>query len=166
MRAASVPKPTPFDEGVAAIMALDLDPLRGKLMLPAPEGEGWSEEEARVAEMWYRRFLVLVLKYPDHPCVPNAQIDAFWHVHILDTRRYAEDCEAVFGQFVHHYPYFGLNGDAAERDAAFDETNWLYRHEFGEDCTVMGRTFFQVIAGNGCNHSGSGTGCGQGCGKK
>lgn len=117
-----------------AIAALDLTNVRHKVMEPVPEGRGWSKETASNAELWYRRFLQIVLKYPDIRPVPNNQIDDFWHQHILDTRAYARDCEVIFGRFIHHNPYFGLNGDAAERDACYDRTNELYKSEFGEDC--------------------------------
>ena len=121
-----------------SIASLDLSQVRRKLMEPAPEGKGWSQEMALLAEKWYRRYLHIVLKYPDVRPVPNHQIDEFWHQHILDTRAYARDCQSVFGRFIHHNPYFGLNGDADERDACFDQTNVLYRLEFGEDCLPLG----------------------------
>jgi len=123
--------------------------------------------------------LEVCLRHPEFPVVPNFTIDAFWHQHILDTRAYAHDCEAVFGEFLHHYPYFGLNGDSVERDDAFIETNRMYREIFGEDCTGMGERGQdcnmsacraddakiikpQTMTASGCGHSGSGTGCGQG----
>lgn len=120
-----------------SIAALDLSQVRRKLMEPAPEGKGWSEELALLTEKWYRRYLQIVLKYPEIRPVPNHQIDDFWHQHILDTRAYARDCQSVFGRFIHHNPYFGLNGDADERDACFDQTNVLYCLEFGEDCLSL-----------------------------
>jgi hypothetical protein len=57
-----------------------------------------------------------------------------WHRHILDTRAYAEDCERIFGGFMHHFPYFGMRGDAdAEALAdAYDETLRCYREAYGE----------------------------------
>lgn len=121
----------------ASIEALDLGQVRRKLMEPAPEGKGWTEEYALFVEIWYRRFLHVCVKYPENQTVPNLPIDTFWHQHILDTRAYAKDCQTIFGFFLHHYPYFGLNGDAPERDSAFDDTNAIYRTEFGEDCKVM-----------------------------
>ena len=35
-----------------------------------------------------------------------------WHRHILDTRAYASDCERIFRNFMHYFPYFGLRGEA------------------------------------------------------
>lgn len=125
------------------ICDINLTAVMMKLMEPVPEGKGWSLDEAENAEKWYRRFLTLCHLYPGAPIVPNLPIDTFWHQHILDTRAYAKDCQEVFGYFMHHYPYFGLNGDAEQRDDAFVDTNALYRTHFGEDCTTMHR----VLAG-------------------
>lgn len=36
--------------------------------------------------------------------VPNKQIDEMWHEHILDTRKYSDDCQTVFGYYLHHTP--------------------------------------------------------------
>lgn len=36
--------------------------------------------------------------------MPSRLIDACWHEFICDTRNYANFCEAVFGQFLHHEP--------------------------------------------------------------
>ncbi|TSC72184.1 MAG: hypothetical protein G01um101438_687 [Parcubacteria group bacterium Gr01-1014_38] len=166
MFSAVIDAPTAEEEKLQRLAGLDFSLVKRKLMLPEPEGKNWSQEQADEAEEWYRRFLHVIIKYPD-ACqhVPNGPIDAFWHQHILDTEAYARDCEYVLGSFLHHYPYFGLNGDAAERDEAFDITNRLYRQEFGEDCTQMRRHRREMSAqGFTCN-SGGGTGCGQrGCG--
>jgi len=145
------------------IRQLSLSMIKKKLMQPPPEGEGWSRQEAEVAELWYRRYLTLVNKYPEQTIVPNEPIDAFWHQHILDTRRYREDCEKIFGNMLHHYPYLGLNGDADVRDKAFKETNRLYRVEFGEDCRNMfsGINRSDTASAMGCGDDGSGTGCSQ-----
>ena len=150
------------DERLKRLEKLDLTNIRRKLMEPEPEGKGWSEAQALEAEKWYRRYLGIIIKYPhatQH--VPNTPIDIFWHQHILDTTAYAEDCQYVLSYFLHHYPYFGLNGDADQRDSSFSETNNLYRLMFGEDCTSM--EYFSskksgVTTAVGCKKS-----CGAGC---
>lgn len=122
---------------LSAIESLDLSNVRMKLQEPEPEGKAWTPAQSLEAEKWYRRFLSICVLYPEHPTVPNGPIDLFWHQHILDTRAYATDCQAVFGFFLHHYPYFGLKGDADVRDGAFVATNELYIAHFGEECTQM-----------------------------
>lgn len=134
-----------------ALAKIDLANVRRKLMEPAPEGKGWTEEQALGAEKWYRRFLHIIIAHPDGQHVPNYTIDTFWHQHILDTRAYAKDCNDVFGHFLHHYPYFGLNGDAKERDDCFVQTNELYMKEFGEDCTGKVKSNSECMSACGGN---------------
>jgi hypothetical protein len=120
-------------EVVEAICKMDLDPIKFKLM-NAEEGYGWSREYADRMETEYKRFLVLSTKYPEESISPSKEVDKFWHGHILDTLKYAEDCDNVFGYFVHHFPYVGLRGkeDAANREASVVTTQRLYREEFGD----------------------------------
>jgi len=114
----------------AKIASLDLEPIKFKLVLES----GLSEEQAQFMEKWYRRFLFLTYKYPDQRIVPLKEVDDFWHQHILDTRKYAYDCEATFGYFLHHFPYFGLRGaeDEQQLHDAFTQTLELTRDEYGE----------------------------------
>jgi hypothetical protein len=84
-------------EGLLALSKLDLTQVKRKLMCPAPEGHGWTMEQADTAEKWYRRFLEVNVRFQEHKVVPNLPIDMMWHQHILDTRAYARDCENVFG---------------------------------------------------------------------
>jgi hypothetical protein len=131
----------PVQQVVAAIQALDLDPIKLKLMDPE-EGQGWSREYVDQMEIAYKRFLTLTVKYPDETIAPSKDVDKFWHGHILDTMKYAEDCQNVLGYFLHHFPYFGMRGeeDAANLAEAGRTTTRLYEQEFGE--TVPSRAAF------------------------
>jgi len=115
------------------IKALDFSMIKLKLM-DAEEGTGWTEAACEAAEEEYRRFLALKRQYPAQELVPRRDVDKFWHQHILDTAKYAEDCFAIFGAFLHHYPYFGMRDEAdfASLCEAFAETNRLYELHFGE----------------------------------
>ena len=99
------------------------------------EGAGWSEEECAIAETEYIKFLALKRVYPALEIVPHKQIDIFWHFHILDTEKYAKDCDRIFGYFLHHYPFFGMNGDQDAQNLidAFEETKVLYRYHFHDE---------------------------------
>jgi hypothetical protein len=118
----------------ARIAELDLDPIKIKLM-DSDEGEGWTRQQVDAVETHYRRFLDLNLKHPDIPIVPNGPVDKFWHYHILDTMKYAEDCLAIFGYFLHHFPYFGMRSDVDRQnlESAFDKTKELLLQEYGDD---------------------------------
>src|SRR5258705_423349 len=123
----------PREQVIAAIQALDLDPIKFKLMDPE-EGQGWSREYVDQMAIEYKRFLTLSVRYPDETIAPSKDVDKFWHGHILDTMKYAEDCEKVFGYFLHHFPYFGMRGeeDAAALAQAGEGMARLYAQEFGE----------------------------------
>jgi hypothetical protein len=109
----------------------DLLPIAATLQRAAPDGKGWTSSKATLAIREYRRFLKLNAKYPGERIVPSQLVDEVWHTHILDTRKYAADCERIFGRFFHHFPYFGVLGDSDVRDAAFTKTSHFYMKEFG-----------------------------------
>lgn len=132
------------EQMVEAIFALDFSPIKFKLM-DRKEGHGWTAAEADACELEYKRFLTLLAKFPEEVIVPNTDVDKFWHGHILDTIKYAEDCDKVFGYFLHHFPYFGMRGeqDAANLANAALNTYRLYEQEFGDakamDVSYCGR---------------------------
>lgn len=113
---------------------LDFAMLKRKLV----EEKGWTAEMCDEVEGLYRKFLALNLRYPDRKICPSGPIDEFWHAHILDTRAYAEDCRRLFGQMLHHFPYFGMRGpeDRADLERAFSESMDLFVIHFGIDPTA------------------------------
>jgi hypothetical protein len=128
----------PLEHTLAAIEALDLEPIKFKAMLDDDGGYGWSAEHAEHMAQQYKRYLVLLAKYPEATLAPEQDIDRFWHLHILDTRKYAADCEEIFGEFLHHFPYLGLRGeeDAKALDEAFARMQALMAEEFGEGASL------------------------------
>jgi len=115
------------------VMQLDLEPIKMKLTHEA-SGEGWSRDKADAVEKEYRRFLCLMKLYPDEDTAPLVDVDTFWHYHILDTMKYAADCDRVFGYFLHHYPYVGMRGgdDEQFRIDSGNRMRDLYETTFGE----------------------------------
>jgi hypothetical protein len=113
------------------IQALDLEPIKFKLM-HAASGEAWSYNKVQAVEVEYRRFLYMIKMYPDEQLAPIEDVDTFWHYHILDTMKYAADCDALFGHFVHHHPYAGMAGDDDELAMIenADRTRDLYQRTF------------------------------------
>lgn len=116
------------------ILLLDLGMIKLKLQ-DKEEGQGWDADQCDETETEYKRFLALKRNYPNKEIVPNGPVDKFWHQHILDTAKYSEDCTDLFGYFLHHYPYFGMNGeqDAKNLVDAFEDTKALYKLHFGEN---------------------------------
>ena len=105
-----------FDKAFALVSKWDFSLTKIKLL--EPDYAGWTKERANTAEIDYKRYLSVTKALGGYQLVPNGDIDRFWHEHILDTRRYAQDCEELFGGFLHHYPYFGMRGEA-------DNSTWI-----------------------------------------
>ena len=137
------------------IANIDLEMVKMKLK-DTEEGLGWSDEQCDIAEIKYKRFLHLNKKFPDFPIVPHTTMDLMWHQHILDTRAYHSDCDIVFGQYFHHFPYFGIRSESDKQDltSAFEETQTIYLKEFGEEMINNDSSRCNAQCKSGCNSSG------------
>jgi len=113
---------------VATPSNLNLDIVREKL-----KAEGFMEQWLDKAILQYRRFLYLTQQYPEHTLVPNKAIGTVWREHILYTQKYTEDCDALFGEYLHHQPAFGWNIDFTPH---VQKTQELYLREFEEELPV------------------------------
>lgn len=113
--------------------SLDLEPIMVKA-IDDEEGLGWSLDFTKDVACEYRKFLALCILYPDSPIVPSNFVDDFWHLHILDTHKYETDCARYVGSFLHHFPYFGMRGEAdrVNLDRAWAGTLKLYYETFAE----------------------------------
>ena len=125
----------PVEEVIAAIQALDLESVKLRVMDPEL-GEGWSREYADSIEAAYKNYLTMLAKYQDdaEDIMLSKDVDEFWHTHILQTMKYADDCQKVFGTFLHHNPHIGPRTPEvlAEREALAEKTRKLYETEFGD----------------------------------
>jgi hypothetical protein len=120
------------------VSELDFSKINKKLQYDDPNF--WTDDRIAEAEDGYRRFLALNLLYPAETLAVNRLLDDYWHYHILDTRKYAQDCERIFGSLLHHYPYFGLPGeeDEGENVPAYAVTRRVWEEAFGTP--VVGET--------------------------
>jgi hypothetical protein len=119
-----------LNEAKQYIDAINFQPIINKLV-----SGGWLESDAIATTDQYRKYLFLNVKYPDQIIPPSDDIDELWHNHILDTHLYIKDCDALFGKYKHHYPYFGIDekSDMNDLNKAFNNTKELYLKEFGEE---------------------------------
>ena len=131
-----------------AIADLDLEPIKVKLM-HVESGEGWSLEKVNAVEFEYRRFLYLMKMFPNEQTAPLMDVDIFWHYHILDTMKYAVDCDNVFGYFLHHFPYIGLRGEDDEEahERVGNRMKELYEETFGESYLRAETAYSGRVAG-------------------
>lgn len=123
-----------LDAALARVATLDFSMLCNKLV----EEHGWTPERCLETEGLYRKFLALNVRYFGRKICPTKPIDEFWHAHILDTRSYARDCYFLFGEVLHHFPYFGMRGpdDRLALEAAFRDSVTLFIEHFGMDPTI------------------------------
>jgi hypothetical protein len=59
------------------------------------------------ATLEFKRFLALPVLYPDdspQSFAPSLPLDALWHAFILNTPRYREFCDRVYGRYLDHVP--------------------------------------------------------------
>ena len=124
----------PEQDVIAAIHALDLESVKLRV-IDAELGEGWTREYADSIEAAYKTYLTMLVKYPDdaEDILLSEDVDEFWHTHILQTMKYAEDCQTVFGNFLHHEPHVGeiTVAHLEKRAALAEKTRRLYEQEFG-----------------------------------
>ncbi len=129
----------PVEQVIAAIQALDLESVKRRVTDPRL-GEGWTQSRADRIEVAYKNYLTMLVKYQDHAedILLAEDVDEFWHTYILQTIKYTEDCEAVFGRYLHHTPHVGeiTEGDVEMREAMAEKTRCLYEKEFGGESTA------------------------------
>jgi hypothetical protein len=123
------------------VRLLDLSPIAYQLM-QSRSGLQWTREQTTTAIAHYLAFLYLIHRYPHLQLSPSWEIDQVWHYHILDTVKYAEDCQTLFGYFIHHFPYLGTRDDADQRDLykAFALTQVLFHKHFGIELILHQRS--------------------------
>ena len=71
------------------VSKIDLSPINNILQHENPGL--WTDARVAATEANYRRLLALNILYPSEAHVVNKLIDDYWHQHILDTQKYAED---------------------------------------------------------------------------
>jgi hypothetical protein len=186
--AASVVASRTFAERMSP-SSLYLDSVRDAMI----EKHGWTRERADAAQAEYVRFLTLLQKRPKFMLVPwldsegRDDLDQFWHQHILDTAKYAADCQALFGKMIHHNPHVVRGSE--EEDESVTKTRRLYARTFDSGpygseadaadfsgCSACGAEASHSHSdsshaghgdsggGHGCGGHGCGHGCGSGCG--
>ncbi|MGB5081098.1 MAG: hypothetical protein WBO23_10195 [Burkholderiales bacterium] len=124
----------PIHQVIAGIEALDLEPVMQRMM-DAELGEDWTREYAESVGRAYRNYLTMLASFQEdaEDIVLSRDVDEFWHTHILQTIKYTEDCERVFGRYLHHNPHIGERKpeDLEKKAALTEKTRRLYQQKFG-----------------------------------
>jgi len=86
-----------------AIARLDLVKIDAKAM----KLYRWGRPRVDAADDWYRKFLWLCYMHGSPLAAIGKDADDLWHMHILDTPKYARDCDKIFGTYLSHQPIYG-----------------------------------------------------------
>jgi len=128
MSQATMPSTQTLMDVLERVQALNLERITRKVERKL----GWDADRANQAEQQYRRYLALLLLYPEEPiALPSNDADEIWHGHILDTPAYQEDCEELFGAYLHHVPSYGSAEEKVKMASAREQTEALYQRHFG-----------------------------------
>lgn len=132
-------------------MIRDLDLTTVKNKLASKKSWWWNSwNDIDKLELEYKQFLYLIAINSDKMVVPWTQdLDDLWHEHILDTQKYADDCQKIFGKFIHHNPH--VPKGSSKHSTAFNDTKKMYKEAFKEKADKK-------------KSGSSGSGCGAGCG--
>ncbi len=128
----------------AYLQQLDLNFVVQRMCSPHYPLPQWSEELALTCAKLYKNFLWLICHSGQKNLVPTYDIDEFWHNHILFTREYHRDCQAIFGHYLHHVPADPNISDPNEMVSSFNLTKKLYLEVFGEPLLVLNRKILSV----------------------
>ncbi len=124
------------------IEQLDFSKMINKLInqsIPNPYNSyQWERVALEQAVNRYKKYLFILVKYKnDYDMLPpTLEIDEIWHHHILDTQKYMDDCQFLYGQYLHHYPYFGLEEQGTNYKVIYEalqRTRKLFFLEFNEE---------------------------------
>jgi hypothetical protein len=156
-RTAVVMQPTPSKSSELKVKfstfarAFDLTPIKYKLV----REKDWTLDRAEMVEAQYKAFIFLMGTKEGRFFIPTLDIDEMWHAHILDTRKYMEDCATHFGEYIHHYPYLGMKDgdDEIRAKKLFMTTCENILDEL--DIDIRGLKFTCCGGGGGCSGGGS-----------
>ena len=120
------------DEEIAEIgRTIDLSFVVSK----AKEKYQWADQHASEAMHLYLSGLYICRNYPKRCFAAISHSgDAIWHQHIIDTQKYADDCNILLWRFLSRQPIYG--NPSGDDDRVYNDTV----AEFGWTPADLGRT--------------------------
>lgn len=97
---------------------------------------GLSTKAASRQVSEYLRFLELKASHEDwhaSKLSPSPLIDRVWHLHVLDTANYEDNCVRACGYNIHHNPDGPFDSDRGER---YRRTLVAYKTTFGVEAPI------------------------------
>ena len=111
---------------IASVTEFDLESIKKRIIQSNEIDLDLLDESV----YFYRVFLHLKKLYPEEIIVPTKEVDIVWHNHILFTKKYHQDCEKIFGKYLHHSPV--SEKDAKNMKFYQNNTLKLVRENFPE----------------------------------
>jgi hypothetical protein len=94
---------------VVSLMSTTIDTINIDLIVKQlrtkPRFADWTENRFALALAEYKNFLQFCKAHPDKTMGFSDDMDEIWHQHILNTEKYADDCNHFFGFYFHHRPH-------------------------------------------------------------
>jgi len=122
----------------AYIEALDVDYIIAFMCSERYPLPRWTLTDATHCCRLYKNFLILLKKHHPEFLVPTREIDEFWHNHILYTKRYFRDSQAIFGYYLHHDPA-SPDDNPEMLVKGYLKTKQYYLDEFKEPLEIVHR---------------------------
>lgn len=116
------------------LQQLDLQPIADRLRNPIMPVTSMGDLPIQSMLVAYLQFLFLMYRYPRLNLVPPRVIAAIWQAHILDTQKYQQDCQQLFGglDLAHH--------QACPLPLSTSEQQQLINH-FATTCALLKKHF-------------------------
>jgi hypothetical protein len=126
LRRNAVAKASLRKELIALRKRLDLS----KVVKKTAENYKWNREQTAYAVEQYIHHWYICINHPGQAIAAISYAgDLLWHQHIIDTQKYATDCQSILGRFLGHLPIYGK--PSAQEKAAYEATQALYLEAFG-----------------------------------
>lgn len=125
-----------LDTAQKHIAQLDLSYIVDAMCAPEYPLPRWTREDALKCCELYKKFLFLLCKYSTDALVPSRDIDEFWHNHILYTKNYINDCQQIFGYYLHHEPA-SPKDNPQELIEGYQRTKHYYQLEFNHPLELV-----------------------------
>lgn len=100
---------------IARIDAEDFSKLKAKIRRDAlKEGKNFSDQYLEDGLLALKQYYAVAMLDPANAHAISAELDPFWHAHMLFSEEYSKFCDDVVGEYMHHKPL--LHDDEADVD--------------------------------------------------
>ena len=139
---------TPVHQEIAArLVFIDREDYSGVMRKAKEEltalGRRHDDDHLRRGVYALKQYYAVALLDPANPHAISAEVDPFWHAHILHTEQYVAFCQNLVGEYMHHRPLDRSRpADVAGMKILYDYTQAIMPKLFGE--VEVDRAFWPI----------------------